>query len=166
VYIHITTKHQNTPPPTKKKKTHTHANQIFSFTSLTQLCKQQEINMKNIIEKQNTTLLLVGRGRDLWMSFFWARRHSRMHSLQKTWPLRQHKGSMRGFRQRQHASKGLIESLPSLSLCVPYPSFFFSSYVKNARSLLFFECLCGIFTSLSLTQRQNPKIGEDERTLN
>lgn len=64
-----------------------------------------------------------------------------MHSLQKTWPFWQHKGSMKGLRQSEQASKGLIESLPSLSLCVPYPSFRFSSYVKNARSLLFFECL-------------------------
>lgn len=78
------------------------------------------------------------------MSFFWERRHSRMHSLQKMWPFWQHKGSMNGFKQRQHASKGFIESLPSRSFCVPYPSLRFSSYVKKARSLLFFECLCGI----------------------
>lgn len=70
-----------------------------------------------------------------------------MHSLQKTWPLRQQRGSMKGLRQRQQASKGLIESLPKRSFCVPYPSFLFSSYVKNARSLLFFECLCGILAS-------------------
>lgn len=84
------------------------------------------------------------RQANLWMSFFWERRHSRMHSLQKMWPFWQHKGSMNGFKQRQHASKGFIESLPSRSFCVPYPSLRFSSYVKKARSLLFFECLCGI----------------------
>lgn len=78
------------------------------------------------------------------MSFFWAKRHSRMHSLQKTWPFWQHMGSIKGFKQRQQASNGLIESLPSRSLWVPYPSFRFSSYVKKARSLLFFECLWGI----------------------
>uniref|UniRef100_A0A2P2K0U9 Uncharacterized protein MANES_17G032800 n=1 Tax=Rhizophora mucronata TaxID=61149 RepID=A0A2P2K0U9_RHIMU len=61
------------------------------------------------------------------MSFFWDKRHSRMHSLQKTWPFWQDMGSMRGFKQRQQASKGLIESFPSLSLWVPYPSRRFSS---------------------------------------
>lgn len=87
------------------------------------------------------------------MSFFWARRHSRMHSLQKTCPLRQLKGSMRGLRQRLQASKGLMESLPSLSFCVPYPNFRFSSYVKKARSLLFFECLWGIFSHAKEAER-------------
>ena len=78
------------------------------------------------------------------MSFLWAKRHSKMHSLQKTWPFWQDIGSINGFKQRQQASNGLIESFPSLSFCVPYPNFLFSSYVKKAKSLLFFECLCGI----------------------
>lgn len=96
------------------------------------------------------------------MSFFWANKHSRMHSLQKTWPFWQQRGSMKGLRQRQQASKGLIESLPSLSFCVPYPSFRFSSYVKKARSLLFFECLCGIF---SLLQNPNPRFLQNPNTM-
>ena len=72
-----------------------------------------------------------------------------MHSLQKTCPLGQQSGSMSGLRQRQQASKGLMESFPRRSRCVPYPSFRFSSYVKKARSLLFFECRCGIFARAS-----------------
>lgn len=83
-----------------------------------------------------------------------------MHSLQKTWPLRQQRGSIKGLRQRQHASKGLIESLPKRSFCVPYPSFLFSSYVKNARSLLFFECLWGILAS---SKTMNLTLDRDRR---
>lgn len=85
-----------------------------------------------------------------WMSFFWDKRHWRMHSLQKTWPFWQDIGLINDFKQRQQASKGLIESLPSLSLWVPYPSFRFSSYVKKAKSLLFFECLWGMLFSFWL----------------
>jgi hypothetical protein len=48
---------------------------------------------------------------------------------------------MSGLRQRQQASKGLMESFPRRSR--------FSSYVKKARSLLFFECRCGIFARAS-----------------
>jgi hypothetical protein len=70
-----------------------------------------------------------------------------MHSLQKVCPFGQHSVSMSGLRQRQQASKGLMESFPSRSRCVPYPSLRFSSYVKKARSLLFFECRCGIFAA-------------------
>jgi hypothetical protein len=51
---------------------------------------------------------------------------------------------MTGCKQMQQKSNGLMESFPSRSFCVPYPNFFLSSYVKNARSLLFFECRCGI----------------------
>jgi hypothetical protein len=72
-----------------------------------------------------------------------------MHSLQNVWPLGQQSGPMSGLRQRQQASKGLMESFPRRSRCVPYPSFRFSSYVKKARSLLFFECRCGIFARAS-----------------
>lgn len=81
---------------------------------------------------------------NLLMSFFWASRHSKIHSLQKRCPLRQQRGSMTGCKQMQQKSNGLMESFPSRSFCVPYPNFFLSSYVKNARSLLFFECRCGI----------------------
>lgn len=86
-----------------------------------------------------------------------------MHSLQKMWPFWQHIGSITGFKQRQQASNGLIESLPSLSFWVPYPSFRFSSYVKKARSLLFFECLWGISqdrTITSINKTEGNKLNE------
>ena len=109
-------------------------------------------------QKQNYNKIETKRQTNLWMSFFWASKHSRMHSLQNTWPLGHDRGSMRGFKQRQQASKGLMESLPRRSLWVPYPNFRFSSYVKKARSLLFFECLCGILSPFVryLTPEQNP----------